>query len=179
MVGTIYDPLKYAQMEEERRFLLQELPVDLDIDAFSRIVDHYLPGTRLRLRRIESSDEKVLVYKFGQKYRAARQGAHQTMMTNIYLDEVEYKTLARLGGAQLVKRRYRYLHARLQYSIDVFEGSLSGLILAEIEGQSSMEIAKLPIPSFAVREVTNDLKFTGGVLAELSGEEFQRWRDVW
>jgi CYTH domain-containing protein len=179
MIGSVPNPEKYAHVEEERRFLLDKLPDDLDITAFSRIVDYYLVGTSLRLRRIESSAGEVIVYKFGQKFRAAEHAPHQTMMTNIYLDEAEYLTLARLGGAQLTKRRYRYEHADLDYSIDVFEDHLEGLILAEIEGDPGREITHLPIPPFVVREVTDDLKFTGGVLVELSEDDFQRWMKIW
>lgn len=179
MIESMHDPQKYARVEEERRFLLDKLPDSLDLSTFSRIVDQYLVGTRLRLRRIESAAGKVLVYKFGQKFRAAEHEPYQTMMTNFYLDETEYRMLAQQGGAQLTKRRYRYLHAGLDYSIDFFEDSLEGLILAEIEGHSGRDIAQLPIPPFAVREVTDAPRFTGGMLVELSKEDFQRWRQTW
>jgi CYTH domain-containing protein len=159
--------------------LLEKLPDDLDMAVFSRIVDHYLVGTRLRLRRIESSAGKVLVYKFGQKFRVAEHAPHQTMMTNIYLNEIEYHALVHLGGVQLTKRRYRYRHADLDYSVDVFEDSLAGLILAEIEGHSGRDITQVPIPSFAVREVTNEPQFTGGMLVELSKDEFLQWMKTW
>ena len=36
-------------------------------------------------------------------------------------------------------------------------------------------IAQLPIPPFAVREVTDDPQFTGGTLIELSEVEFKEW----
>jgi hypothetical protein len=64
-------------------------------------VDHYISGTRLRLRRIEFPSGEALVFKLGQKYQAADQKAHQTIMTNIYLDEAEYKAVA----GYVVKRR--------------------------------------------------------------------------
>lgn len=178
-IGTIRNPQKYARVEEERRFLLEKLPSDLEVDRYSRIVDHYLVDTRLRLRRIESASGEVLVSKFGQKFRSKQQSAHQTMMTNIYLDGAEYRTLARLGGDKLVKRRYLYRHGGLQYSIDVFEGPLDGLILAEIEKQADMDISSLPLPPFAVREVTDDPHFNGGMLSKLSKDEFKRWVKSW
>jgi hypothetical protein len=52
-------------------------------------VDHCISGTRLRLRRIESPAGETQLFKLGQKYQAADQKAHQTILTNIYLNEAE------------------------------------------------------------------------------------------
>lgn len=173
-------PDKYARLEEERRFLLQELPEDLAQAAgFVRIFDHYLPGTRLRLRRIETPQGKSLVYKFGQKYRAPGQQPHQAMMTNLYLQANEYRLLLQLGGLPLVKRRYDYHHGAVNYSLDVFEGVLSGLVLAEVEAHATEDLAGLPVPAFAVREVTADPMFEGGALAALTADQFQQRLAGW
>jgi CYTH domain-containing protein len=166
-------------VEEERRFLLSEPPTGLATTPFIRIFDHYLDGTRLRLRRIESPSGEVLGYKFGQKYRGVDQSNHQTMMTNIYLNDIEYRKLSQLGGKLLVKRRFSYQHADLHYSIDIFEGPLDGLILAEIESQLSNVITDLPMPRFAIREVTDEPQFTGRSLAEMTEAEFQEWIKSW
>jgi CYTH domain-containing protein len=173
-------PLKYARIETERRFLLESIPEDLQGgESFTKIIDHYIPGIRLRLRRIESASGETLVFKFGQKYQAANFQTQQTIMTNIYLNETEYRTIQVLGGPTITKRRYKYPYDGDDYSIDVFEGHLKGLILAEIESRAEREINKLPMPPFAIREVTGDPKFTGGELVKLSEEEFQRWMEAW
>lgn len=148
-------------------------------EPFHRIIDRYIPGTRLRLRRIESPSGETLVFKLGQKYRTPDLDAHQTLMTNFYLDEAEYQVLTPLGGSTITKRRYRYHHAGFDYSLDVFEGNLNGLVLAEIESHSEVDISPLPVPEFATREVTDDPLFTGGKLAELSQDEFQAWLATW
>ena len=44
---------KYAQIERERRFLLVRQPPPAAATGRRRITDRYLPGTRLRLRRID------------------------------------------------------------------------------------------------------------------------------
>lgn len=170
------NPFKYARVEAERRFLLDSAPYDLDAQApFHRIFDRYISDTRLRLRRIERPDGEAIVYKFGQKYQAADQGAHQTVMTNFYLSEAEYAVLSALPGKTLVKRRYKYIHAGERYSLDIFEGHLSGLILLEIEAGEDRDIRRLPIPGIARRDVTADPSFTGGALVRISKGDFQRW----
>ena len=169
-------PLKYARVEEERRFLLSSFPADLDIDGpFVRIIDHYIDGTRLRLRRIDTSDGKALVYKLGQKYRSPELKAYQTLMTNIYLHETEYDLFLRLPHSPLDKVRYSYHHDGFDYSLDRFEGHLEGLLLVEIESQGKIKVAHLPVPGFAVRDVTDDPFFTGQNLAGITKAEFQHW----
>ena len=59
--------LKYTRIEEERRFLLNNIPENLNIEElFHRIIVRYIPGTKLRLRRIKSPSGETLVLKFGQ-----------------------------------------------------------------------------------------------------------------
>jgi len=166
---------KYAKIEQERRFLLRSMPEDMPGDEdFIRIIDRYFPGTRLRLRRMESPLGDALIFKLGQKYRPPDFEEHQAIMTNLYLNKAEYKVLEALGGPQLAKRRYPYLLGEHQYAIDVFESTLAGLILAEIEGGSAVDLTSIPVPDFAHQEVTGDPAFIGANLAGLTGIELQK-----
>jgi CYTH domain-containing protein len=164
--------MKYARIERERRFLVRELPADLFPADYQRILDRYIPGTRLRLRRIESPAGETLALKLTQKY-PAQDGGADTVITNLYLSEAEYALLDVLDGLPLCKRRYAYQHGDYRYSIDVFEGQLLGLILCEIEADSSEMLAAVPIPPFAIREVTDDPFFTGGRLVTLTSAEIR------
>jgi CYTH domain-containing protein len=115
----------------------------------------------------------------GQKYRSAGQETQQRTMTTIYLNELEYKTLTSLKGSSIIKRRYPYTYTGYPTSVDVFEGHLSGLLLLEFQQQAGEDITSFPAPEFAVREVTDEPFFTGGELAKLTKEEFQRWFHSW
>lgn len=164
---------KYACLELERRYLLRELPAGLQGQGnYWTITDRYIDGTRLRLRRMVAPGGEVL-YKFGQKYRATSQRPFETTMTNIYLNEVEYRSLSELEAREIIKRRYRYVYGQLEYGIDVYEGELRGLILAEIECETEAEVGRLQKPEFALKDVTEELFFTGGFLARLTRAEFQ------
>jgi CYTH domain-containing protein len=167
---------KYAHIERERRFLLLAPPPDLDLEGtYSRIIDRYIPDTRMRLRRMETPNGRVLAYKMTQKFVQENQPAHQCMITNIYLEVHEYEKMACLGGIELIKRRYHYHDDDIRYSIDVFSGPLRGLVLAEVESLSDAELLGLRPPSFALCEVTNNQFFTGGNLVQLSSAEFRAW----
>ena len=164
--------LKYARIEEEHRYLVTSLPREIrGSTEFIRIVDFYITGTRLRLRRMESSRGEILTFKLGQKYQAEDLQVHQAIMTNMYLNEGEYRKLRALGGAEINKRRYPYESEKLLYSLDVFEGSLQGLILAEIERRPGVILTGLSVPGFAAQEVTGDPRFNGGHLAVLGTDQ--------
>lgn len=85
---------KYARIERERRFLLAGPPPAPAVTARRRITDRYLPGTRLRLRRIDDPDSGDCEFKFTQKVPAGRPGFIQGLITNTYLSAGEYDLLA-------------------------------------------------------------------------------------
>jgi CYTH domain-containing protein len=159
--------LKYAQVERERRWLLMRVP-DLPGDVqIQRIVDRYVHGTRLRLREVTEPDGSV-VRKLGQKVRLgddAREVAH----TSLYLDESEWAMLAGLPADVLTKTRTLVRSGDRSIAIDVFDGPLAGLVLAEIELGEGDE-ADLPPEYQPFDEVTDDEALTGGALARLAAE---------
>ncbi len=161
---------KYAQIEYERRFLLRQLPTDLDHNDFTRIDDVYIPGTRLRLRKMTTPSGEILALKLTQKYSQPDMPATETIITNFYLNEAEYGELAGLNGRSLTKHRHHYHHAGYRWSLDVFQAQLHGLILCDIEARSAEALAQIPMPSFAIADVTDDPRYTGGALVAATPE---------
>jgi CYTH domain-containing protein len=155
---------KYAIVERERRFLVsRDMCPDLSPLPFRHVRDLYIEGSRLRLRAVEASDGQGAVYKLCKKYEPL--SPISTPITNIYLTEEEYDLLSALGGRAITKRRYSLMHGVRLFSIDVFEGALSGLILAETEAGEAEAVDK---PQWIQREVTSDPFFTGGELCRLT-----------
>ncbi|WP_062015788.1 CYTH domain-containing protein [Aureimonas sp. AU4] len=66
-------------------------------------------------------------------------------------------------GEVVAKRRFRVPHGDLTVEVDVFEGALAPLVLAEIELPS--EAHEIELPSFLGREVTGDEGYSNGALA--------------
>ena len=194
---------KYARVEWERRFLLDGFPKDVTVTRVRRIRDRYIEGTTLRLR--EQADEGGEVqFKLTQKIGAGKSGARQGVITTMYLTKDEFVVLAALcdpGGplsgisaSKAFDRRDREemplrtqrvparILTKTRYSvpplgIDVFEGTLSGLVMAEAEFSSGAEAEALALPSFIVHshEVTDDPRFTGGCLVTASRQELEGW----
>jgi CYTH domain-containing protein len=92
----------------------------------------------------------------------------------VYLIEAEYNLLAALEGKVLKKKRYPYALPSCSLSIDVFEDRHRGLILAEIELEKKAGVDELALPSFVLKDVTEDPFFTGGNLVMMTDEEFQQ-----
>lgn len=152
----------YARLEREQRWLLRRLPDDV-VDPVA-IQDHYLSGSTLRLRRVRSSSDTV--YKLAQKVRAPPGSPERVALTNMYLTEHEFELLGQLGGVPLSKTRWHWPTGGHSLSVDQFEGSLNGLILAEVELRA--HDALLPAMGLAVADVTAEDRFSGGGLAQLS-----------
>ncbi len=131
----------------------------LDPATARLIEDRYLPGTNLRLRKV-TAPETPPVFKLGKKYPGT--GLSSRPMTNIYLDAAEHAILAALSGASLTKRRH---DAGGGFAIDVFEGALSGLVLAEVSADDEAALAAVAVPAWCVAEVTDDPAYAGGTLA--------------
>jgi CYTH domain-containing protein len=162
---------KYARIERERRFLLSGPPSPVSVTARRRITDRYLPGTRLRLRRIDYLDSGDCEFKFTQKVPASRPGFIQGLITNTYLSAAEYDLLASLPAAVLSKVRLSVP----PLSIDVFEPPLHGLIMADIEFSTDQDAQSFLPPTAAIAEVTDDPRFTGGSLVRARRDDVLAW----
>ena len=165
---------KYACLEVEFRYLLNKVPDDLLDDSNSWLItDRYFPATRLRLRYMKSVSRNEDIFKLTQKHRSETQNAYETTITNIYLTEAEYNLLESLEAKILKKKRYPYTMQNYSLSIDVFEGRHQGLILAEMELEKKAEAEAIVLPSFVLKDVTDDPFFTGGNLVAMTDEGFK------
>jgi CYTH domain-containing protein len=157
---------KYALVEYERRFLLSGLPRE-PISGELHIVDRYVRGTRLRVRQTTETNGRTIC-KLTQKIPNLHAGPG--LITTMYLDEQEYRTLSIVPAYVISKVRRRIGLV----GVDEFYGPLNGLYLAEAEFAAENEAVDFSPPAFAVSEVTTDRRFTGGFLAAASREEIKQ-----
>lgn len=168
--GRSVSPGKYARVERERRFLLAGPPDPSSVTVTRTITDRYLTGTRLRLRRAQLSGGACEL-KLTQKIPVPGSGAVQGLITNTYLSPGEYDLLASLPAAVLSKTR----SSVPPLGIDVFEGHLRGLVLAEAEFTTDDEARSFVPPAACLAEVTDDARFTGGRLVRASRADLLNW----
>lgn len=161
---------KYARVERERRFLLAQFPSNAMVVRNRRITDNYIEGTTLRLRK-QSYNDGLTTFKLSQKLPVRGNGAQQGFITSMYLTQDEFQVLAQLPARKLTKTRFSVP----PFGIDVFDGLLEGLILAEAEFDSAIAAETLTVPFFVVGEVSADDRFTGGQLVRASRQDIQSW----
>ena len=158
---------KYAHIERERRFLVDRASrPDLAGLPFVRIEDRYIGSTRLRLRRMSDSLTGQFVLKLTKKYDSA--DALARPIVTAYLSEAEYDVFAALPARILSKRRYPVAMPQGEFGIDLFEGALEGLELAEIELTDDVVLRTLVAPSWAIADVSGDCRYDGDQLAQLN-----------
>jgi len=151
---------KYARPELERRFLLAGM-LPGKIERTAEITDRYLDGTRLRLRRMivrTAEGDARAFYKLTQKVPLPQGGPG--LITTVYLSEDEHERLATVPALVLAKTRFSIP----PFGVDAFGPPREGLLLAEAEFESHVEMHSFAVPSWAIAEVTNDPRFSGGCL---------------
>lgn len=161
---------KYARVERERRFLLDQFPSNVLSERIRRITDWYIDGTTLRLRE-QSEHSGPSVFKLTQNLPPRANGAQQGFITTMYLTKNEFCLFAQLPAKKLRKTRY----SAPPFGIDVFQDNLEGLVLAEAEFDSADDADNLTLPSFILHEVSADERFTGGRLVLASRQEVHAW----
>lgn len=158
---------RYARLEREQRWLLAAVPDQAQ--PRSEILDRYLHGTRLRLRRVTLPDQ--VIYKLCQKVRLVDDDPERVKLTNIYLSAEEYDTFATSSGVEIAKQRFVMPWGPADLAVDRFQGRLDGLVLAEAE--LGPEDGLHELPSFALADVTHDDRYSGGALAHASDLEVE------
>src|SRR5882724_11797980 len=173
-LNTVLPESKYARVERERRYLLQDLPEGLSrADHHLQITDNYLTGTRLRIRKVRDPKTNKWIVKFSQKFAQNPKDFSRTIITNTYLNALEAEMLAVFEANEIRKNRYGFEFDGRKFSVDMFLGDLFGLVLAEVSFETDEELDNFPKPPWALADVTNNEVFTGGRLCELTFEDIR------
>jgi len=157
------------QIELEKTYLLKYIPKDLKNYPNNEYLDIYIPSLithpvlRIRKRGAE--------YEITKKYPINWRDTSKQHEFTISLNQAEFDELeANLKGKRAQKQRYLYEYQGKIVEIDVFNGDLKGLILADFEFQTEEEMAKFIPPDFCLIEVTQEKATAGGMLV---GKKYQ------
>jgi CYTH domain-containing protein len=168
----VFKIIRYKEImdEIERRFLVKELPEDLDKYPFEVLEDNYVPLNRkhpiIRIRRIGNKF-------FITKKTLQREDSHSfATEETIILDDEEYEFLKNIPGKKLKKKRYRYKYNGMDCEIDVYEGDLKGLVMIDFEFDNEEEFRNFEKPDFCL-EVEEEELIAGGYLCGKSYEDIK------
>lgn len=146
-------------MEIERKFLIRELPENLEAYPFQTLEQAYLctePVVRVR----RSDDTYILTYK--------SKGLMSREEYNLPLTAESYAHLkAKADGNIICKKRYRIpLENDLTIELDLFAPPFEGLILAEVEFVSEEQANAFLPPNWFGEEVTWSTDYHNSTLSQ-------------
>jgi adenylate cyclase len=158
-----------VSVEHERRFLLETLPDVEPVDrttirqAYWRLNEDW----SLRVRREGKSDTDT---RNSVTIKGPRNGVSRPEL-NLFLpdDDKSIEAVEKLfvvaGSHKIVKTRYSFLLDDLAWDVDVFHWENEGLIIAELEMEDPVALARVRKPAWAVREVTYEAQYSNDNLA--------------
>lgn len=138
-------------MEIERKFLISALPEKLQQYPVWLLEQAYLCREPVvRVRREECGEEKQYILTYKSKGLMVREEY------NLPLNAASYEHLKqKADGRVITKKRYRIpTEEGLTIELDVFEGELAGLVLAEVEFPDEQTAERYQPPQWFGREVT-------------------------
>ena len=146
-------------MEIERKFLIKHLPENLNSYPCRRIEQGYLctnPVVRIR----KDNDKYELTYK--------GKGAMVREEHNLPLTETSYKHLrVKIDGRLIAKKRYMIPFGDYTIELDIFEGDLSPLTLAEVEFPSEEAANTFVAPDWFAEDVTFSKLYHNSYLSQV------------
>lgn len=149
-----------ATVEIERKFLVERLPPGVTIAACRAIRQGYVAiaadGSELRVREVD-----------GDAFVTVKSGGHGTRReVETPIETALFDALWPLtAGRRVEKQRQLIPHDGVTIELDVYGGSLEGLLVAEVEFESSQDAERFSAPAWFGREVTDVGAFKNQSLA--------------
>ena len=146
-------------MEIERKFLIKILPENLENYPCRHLEQGYLcvkPVVRIR----KDNEKYELTYKSG--------GMMARQEYNLPLTQDSYEHLrAKVDGRVITKKRYMIPLNPYTIELDIFEGDLAPLVIAEVEFPSIEEANFFTAPDWFGDDVTYDGKYHNSYLSRI------------
>lgn len=146
--------------EIERKFLVKELPADLENYPHNEIMQGYLIVT--------DNDIEVRIRKKGDKYFEtvkAGSGLVRKESEKEITNEAFWNHWPLTEGKRVEKVRYDIEYEDVLIELDIYSGGLEGLAVAEVEFDSEEESGHFTPPDWFGEEVTHDERYKNKNLA--------------
>lgn len=167
-------------MEIERKFLVADIPLELDRYQVKHMEQLYV-STRPVIRIRRSNDKRVLTVK--------SKGLLSRQEFEMEIDENEYQNL-RLKAEGNVIEKDRYIipvtdtegtcgdwsvDEKLCIELDVFHGIFQGLVYAEVEFPSEEAAEAFTAPKWFLRDVTGEGMYQNSALSSMDESDIERF----
>jgi CYTH domain-containing protein/CHAD domain-containing protein len=151
-------------VERERKFVIEALPDGLDLSDHVDIRQGYLVTDE------HHEHASVRVRDAGRKgctltVKAGQGGAERTELEWTIGREQFDAAWEHTSGRRITKRRYRIPLDGSVVELDVFDGALRGLVVAEVEFSDAESLEAFVPPPWFGSEVTDDRRYANAALA--------------
>jgi adenylate cyclase len=147
-------------IEIERKFAVERTPQGLDAYPCEPIAQGYLA--------VEEGRREVRVRRRGGRLllTVKSEAGEVRGEEEVELSEEQFERLWPLtSGRRVSKRRYRIPHGPLTVEVDLYEGELEGLVVAEVEFESEEQGRAFEPPPWFGRELTGEPGYANRRLA--------------
>lgn len=146
-------------MEIERKYLIKELPKNLDNYMHRHLEQGYLcTSPVVRVRR--DDDRYELTYK--------GKGMMVREEYNLVLTKDAYEHLKKkVDGRIISKKRYLIPYQNYTIELDIFENDLAPLVLAEVEFETEEDANSFVPPEWFLKDVTFDSRYHNSNLSRM------------
>lgn len=146
-------------MEIERKFLIEDVPEDLNAYPCRHLEQGYLcTGPVVRIRK--DDDKYELTYK--------SKGMMVREEYNLPLTKEAYEHLkTKVDGRIITKKRYMIPYENYTIELDIFEGDLAPLLLAEVEFPTEEEAKSFNPPDWFAEDVTFSALYHNSFLSQM------------
>jgi adenylate cyclase len=140
--------------EIERKFLVANEGWKQSVIRSARIRDGLIAVYNGRKARVRISDNQATIALKGQRNGLGPSEFEYAIPTS----DAEEMLRTMCDDRVLEKMRYYVPHAGLTWEIDVYNGILEGIVIAEVE--LDQEDHLLELPNWIGKEITGDLRFS-------------------
>ena len=138
-------------IEIERKFLVKNVDFLPEQDAGFNIQQAYIMESNDRSLRVRIKNERAfLTLKIGKN-------ALERLEFEYEISLVEAQAMLQCCSRVLHKKRFKVWHQNVRWEVDVFQGDLLGLYLAEVELESLDQ--NIDLPDWVGEEVTHDPQY--------------------
>ncbi len=146
-------------MEIERKFLIKEMPKDIEQYSYHIIEQAYLT-TEPVIRVRKQDEEYYMTYK--------SKGLMVREEYNLPLTKEAYESLkSKAEGNVISKKRILIPYGKYTIELDVFMAPFEPLVLAEVEFETETEALDFVPPEWFGLDVTNDPKYHNSNMSRL------------
>lgn len=159
------EELLLDNVEIERKWLFDANTISID-KSTAIVIDieqTYISfSPEIRVRKLNNGEAYTMTVKNNLTSDGVKRDEYEIDIT-----ESQYNQLiARKEGKTIYKTRYEFNLDGYWASVDIFHGELTGLAYLEVEFVDEKEAKHYKAPNWVVKEVTNDILYKNGSLAQ-------------